>query len=101
VKTVPEPSGPGTVVLDIGGGVVWATLFPALHAGDYEFRVRAGASDGPTGTVAVSGGRVAAGAVVDGSLAPAPAPTRRDATKTVSVAPTRGTATASATAGRC
>jgi hypothetical protein len=100
METLPEPSGPGTVVLDIGGdvgaaaifvpasladveieirgggepwqgthvavreralpdGTVWAALFPALVEGDYEIRVRGGDEAGPTGTVAVSGGRVA------------------------------------------
>jgi hypothetical protein len=100
METLPEPSGPGTVVLDIGGevgaaaiylpasladveieirgsdepwrgthvavrervlpdGAVWAALFPALVAGDYEIRVRGADPAGPTGTVAVSGGRVA------------------------------------------
>jgi hypothetical protein len=100
METLPEPSGPGTVVLDIGGdvgaaaifvpasladveieirgsgepwqgihvavrervlpdGAVWAALFPALIEGDYEIRVRDGDVAGPTGTVAVSGGRVA------------------------------------------
>jgi hypothetical protein len=100
METLPEPSGPGTVVLDIGGqigaaavyvpdsladveieirgtdepwtgthvavrerllpdGPVWAALFPSLTEGDYEIRVRGGDPAGPTGTVSVSGGRVA------------------------------------------
>jgi hypothetical protein len=96
---MPEASGVGTVVLDIGGevgaaaifvpaelagdeieirrldepwcgthvavrertlpdGAVWAALFPALTAGRYEIRIKAGDPDGPTGTFEVTGGQV-------------------------------------------
>jgi hypothetical protein len=100
METLPEPSGPGTVLLDIGGdvgaaaiyvpaaladveieirgrhepwqgthvavrerrlpdGAIWAALFPSLREGEYEIRVRGGDPAGATGTLAVSGGRVA------------------------------------------
>ncbi|MFZ0251045.1 MAG: hypothetical protein WAL61_13945 [Acidimicrobiales bacterium] len=41
----------------IPGGEVHAALFPGLAQGSYEVRVR-GASDGPTSSVRVEGGRV-------------------------------------------
>jgi hypothetical protein len=99
METLPEPSGVGSVVLDIGGEVgaaaiyvpaslagdeieiracgdpwrgthvavrqrvlpdrtVWAALFPALSEGSYEIRVKEGDPDGPTGSLAVTGGQV-------------------------------------------
>jgi hypothetical protein len=99
VETLPEPSGVGSVVLEIGGEVgaaaiyvpaslagdeieirpidepwrgthvavrerllpdrtVWAALFPALHEGQYEIRVREADPAGPTASVAVTGGQV-------------------------------------------